>query len=368
MTRPPTTHHLPPTPSQSPRTLLITGGAGFIGSNFIRHVLSAHDAVRVVNYDKLTYAGNLENLADIKESERYRFVRGDISDAKAVAQVFAEEKPWAVVNFAAESHVDRSILDATPFVDTNVKGTQVLLEAIRQQPVERFVQISTDEVYGALGKDGLFSESSPIQPNSPYAACKAAADLIALAYAKTYGLPIVVTRSSNNYGPYQFPEKLIPLTIRNALAGKELPVYGEGKQVRDWLYVEDNCRAIDAVLHKGRVGEVYNIGGDCEKRNIDLVKLICEILRNHPETQELRPRIQFIKDPRGAAHDFRYALDCRKIKEELGWSPRTPFETGLASTVEWYRANRPWTERVITGEYREYYRQVYGDYLATNRG
>ena len=360
MTRPPTTRHLPPTTYHPPRTLLITGGAGFIGSNFVRHVLSQRDDVRIVNYDKLTYAGNLENLADIKESERYHFVRGDISDAKAAAQVFAEEKPWGVVNFAAESHVDRSILDATPFVDTNVKGTQVLLETIRQHAVTRFLQISTDEVYGALGEEGWFTEDSLIRPNSPYAACKAAADLIALAYAKTYGLPVVVTRSSNNYGPYQFPEKLIPLTIRNTLAGKELPIYGEGRQVRDWLYVEDNCRAIDAVLHRGRVGEVYNIGGDCEKRNIDLVKLICEILRNHPETQELRPRIQFIKDPRGAAHDFRYALDCRKIREELGWGPRTSFETGLASTVAWYRANRPWTERVITGEYRDYYRKIYG--------
>jgi len=360
MSRPPITNHPPPTPSQSPRTLLITGGAGFIGSNFVRHILSQRDDVRVVNYDKLTYAGNLENLADIKESERYHFVRGDISDAKSVARVFAEEKPWGVVNFAAESHVDRSILDATPFVDTNVKGTQILLETIRQHAVSRFVQISTDEVYGALGEEGWFTEDSLIQPNSPYAACKAAADLIALAYAKTHGLPIVVTRSSNNYGPYQFPEKLIPLTIRNALAGKELPVYGEGKQVRDWLYVEDNCRAIDAVLHKGRIGEVYNIGGDCEKRNIDLVRTLCKLVSDDPNGKTAEGRIRFIHDPRGAAHDFRYALDCRKIREELGWQPCTLFAEGLRATVEWYRANRPWTERVITGEYRDYYRKIYG--------
>jgi dTDP-glucose 4,6-dehydratase len=246
-------------------------------------------------------------------------------------------------------------------VDTNVKGTQVLLETIRRYPVERFVQISTDEVYGALGEEGAFTESSPIQPNSPYAACKAAADLIALAYAKTYALPIVVTRSSNNYGPYQFPEKLVPLMIRNALTGKELPIYGEGKQVRDWVHVEDNCRAIDIVLHKGLTGEVYNIGGACEKRNIEVVRLICEILRHHPETQELRPRIQFIKDPRGAAHDFRYALDCGKIKSELGWSPRRLFEDGMRLTVDWYLANRAWTERVITGEYQDYCRRIYGN-------
>lgn len=342
------------------RTILVTGGAGFIGSNFVRHILSQHDDVRIVNFDKLTYAGNLENLADVKESARYRFVRGDISDAKAVAQVFAEEKPWGVINFAAESHVDRSILDATPFVDANVKGTHILLETARQNPVERFVQISTDEVYGTLGDEGLFTESSPIQPNSPYAACKAAADLIALACAKTYDLPVIVARSSNNYGPYQFPEKLIPLMVRNALAGEDLPVYGEGKQVRDWLHVEDNCRGIDVVLHKGRVGEVYNIGGDCEKRNIEVVELICKILRHNSKTQDLKPKIRFIKDPRGAAHDFRYALDSSKIEKELGWRPQADFEKGLEWTIDWYCENRPWTEKVITGEYREYYQRVYG--------
>jgi len=344
------------------KTIIVTGGAGFIGSNFIRYVVSFSPDVRIVNYDKLTYAGNLGNLTGIEEGQRYRFVRGDISDPAAVARVFVEEKPWGVVNFAAESHVDRSILDATPFVDTNVKGTHVLLETARRYPVERFVQISTDEVYGALGADGVFTEESPLRPNSPYAACKAAADLIALAYAKTYELPVVITRSSNNYGPYQFPEKLIPLMIRNALNGKELPVYGEGKQVRDWLYVEDNCRAVELVLHKGRSGEVYNIGGNCEKPNIEVVELICEILAQRlGENRYLKELITFIKDPRGAAHDFRYALDCSKIKGELGWEPRMNFEEGLRRTVEWYLANQVWVESVITGDYRAYYERVYGD-------
>jgi len=296
-------------------------------------------------------------------------VRGDIADPRGVSQVFEEERPWAVVNFAAESHVDRSILDATPFVDTNVKGAHILLEACRDQPVERFVQISTDEVYGALGEDGVFTEGSPIRPNSPYAACKAAADLIVLAYGKTYGLPVILTRSSNNYGPYQFPEKLIPLMIRNALAGKELPVYGEGRQVRDWLYVEDNCRAIARVLERGRLGEVYNIGGDCEKRNIEVVHLICDIVASNlneakepKQPNELKGLITFIKkDPRGAAHDFRYALDCAKIREDLGWEPAMGFEEGLRRTVEWYLRNQEWVENVATGDYRAYYGRVYGN-------
>jgi dTDP-glucose 4,6-dehydratase len=349
------------------KTILVTGGAGFIGSNFVRYVLSTRRDVRVVNYDKLTYAGNLENLAGIEEGERYRFVRGDISDPKGVNSVLEAEKPWAVINFAAESHVDRSILDATPFVDTNVKGAHVLLEACRKQPVERFVQISTDEVYGALGEDGVFTEDSPIRPNSPYAACKAAADLIVLAYAKTYKLPVIVTRSSNNYGPYQFPEKLIPLMIQNALVGKELPVYGKGKQVRDWLYVEDNCQAIARVLESGRIGEVYNIGGDCEKRNIEVVRQICAILeeKSAKSSKLLTPHssldrlIKFIPDPRGAAHDFRYALDSSKIKDELGWEARVGFDEGLRRTVEWYLQNQEWVESVITGEYQEYYQRIY---------
>lgn len=340
--------------------VLVTGGAGFIGSNFIHYILQEHPGWEVLNLDKLTYAGNLANLKDVEGNPRYKFIKGDIADRRLVDKLFREEKFNAVVNFAAESHVDRSILDASPFIETNVKGTQVLLEATKQYSVERFIQISTDEVYGSLGEMGKFTEESPLQPNSPYAASKAAADMLCRAYHKAYGLPIIITRSSNNYGPYQFPEKLIPLMIRNALIGKELPVYGDGKNVRDWLHVEDNCRAIDLVLQRGKVGEVYNIGGDCEKRNIEVVELICSILKSHPKTQDLRPKIQFIKDPRGAAHDFRYALDCSKIKEELGWEPRMNFEEGLRRTVEWHLANQDWVEGVITGEYQEYYEKVYG--------
>jgi len=429
-----------------PKTLLVTGGAGFIGSNFVRYVLREHPDWVVVNLDKLTYAGNLANLADIESqygasrtltpktqdlTPRYFFVHGDICDRKLVNSLFTgsyfasrnltpntqELRPNmahaptpspqdlrpnmahaltpntqdlevdACVNFAAESHVDRSILDASPFIETNIKGTQVLLDAARTHWLDssssknqelrtnnRFIQISTDEVYGALGKTGKFTEESHLEPNSPYAASKAAAELLCRAYNKAYSLPVIITRSSNNYGPYQFPEKLIPLMIRNALNGKELPVYGEGKQVRDWLYVEDNCRAIDLVLCEGKPGEVYNIGGNCEKKNIDVVELICDILEEKlpshplipnpesstPNTQDLRPNIQFIKDPRGAAHDFRYALDCSKIKEDLDWEPEHAFEEGLEQTVAWYLENRDWVENVITGEYQDYYEKVYG--------
>jgi len=340
--------------------VLVTGGCGFIGSNFVRYLLRVHPDWKVVNLDKLTYAGNLKNLEDIADDPRYKFIKGDIADRKLVDRVFAEEKPSAVVNFAAESHVDRSILDPSPFIETNIKGVQVLLEAARQYEVERFIQISTDEVYGSLGETGKFTEDSPLKPNSPYAASKAAADLLCRAYYKAYGIPVVITRSSNNYGPYQFPEKLIPLMIRNAIHGKPLPVYGKGENVRDWLYVKDNCRAIDLVLQEGRVGEIYNIGGGCEKRNIEVVHLICDILKNHPKTQHLTPKTQHIEDPRGAAHDFRYALDCTKIKEELGWEPQVNFEDGLRRTVEWYLEHQDWVEGVITGEYREYYQKVYG--------
>ncbi|HDG98328.1 MAG TPA: dTDP-glucose 4,6-dehydratase [Desulfobacterales bacterium] len=340
--------------------ILITGGCGFIGSNFIHYILWEHPDWHIVNLDKLTYAGNLKNLEDVASDPRYKFIRGDIADRELVDRVFAQERPDAVVNFAAESHVDRSILDPSPFIETNVKGVQVLLEAVRKYPVQRFIQISTDEVYGSLGEEGYFTEDSPLMPNSPYAASKAAADLLCRAYHKAYGVPVIITRSSNNYGPYQFPEKLIPLMIRNALRGEPLPVYGKGENVRDWLYVEDNCRAIDLVLQKGRVGEIYNIGGGCEKRNIEVVQMICDILKNHPKTQHLTPKIQFIKDPRGAAHDFRYALDCRKIKEKLGWTPKVRFEEGLRRTVEWYLKHQDWVEGVITGEYSEYYQKVYG--------
>jgi len=343
------------------RTLLVTGGAGFIGSNFIHHVLGEHNDIRVVNLDKLTYAGNLQNLKDIENDPRYLFIRGDITDRKLIGKLFQREEVDAIVNFAAESHVDRSMLDASPFVDANIKGTQVLLDATREHGVERFVQISTDEVYGSLDEDGLFTEESPICPNNPYSATKAAAELLCRSYHKAYGVPVIVTRSSNNYGPYQFPEKLIPLMIRNALNGKPLPVYGEGKQVRDWLYVEDNCRAIDLVLQKGGVGEVYNIGGNCEKQNIDVVNLLCDILRRLTTNHELRTAIEHIKDPRGSAHDFRYALDSSKIREALGWKPEVNFEEGLVRTIEWYLENQEWVENVITGEYQEYYEKVYGD-------
>jgi dTDP-glucose 4,6-dehydratase len=341
--------------------LLVTGGCGFIGSNFIRYVLEEGPGWEaVINLDKLTYAGNLTNLRDVERDPRYKFVRGDIADRDLVDKIFARERPDAVVNFAAESHVDRSILDASPFIETNIKGVQVLLEAARKYRVERFLQVSTDEVYGSLGEEGCFSEESPLRPNSPYAASKAAADLLCRSYHKAYSVPVIITRSSNNYGPYQFPEKLIPLMIRNALLGKELPVYGEGKQVRDWLYVEDNCRAIALVLNHGRPGEVYNIGGGCERRNLEVVRLICRILKENPRTRHLEPEIRFIKDPRGAAHDFRYALACSKIKQELGWEPEMDFEEGLRRTADWYLGNQAWVEEVITGEYQQYYEKVYG--------
>ncbi|MBC7218169.1 MAG: dTDP-glucose 4,6-dehydratase, partial [Candidatus Caldatribacterium sp.] len=344
--------------------LLVTGGCGFIGSNFIRYVLKVHPDWEIVNLDKLTYAGNLKNLKDVEGNPRYRFVKGDIADRNLVHALFAEEKFTAVVNFAAESHVDRSILDPAPFIETNVKGTQVLLEAARAHGVEKFLQISTDEVYGSLDPDDPpFSEESPLRPNSPYAASKASADLLCRAYYKAYGVPVAITRSSNNYGPYQFPEKLIPLMIRNALQGMPLPVYGRGENIRDWLYVEDNCKAIDLVLQRGRAGEIYNIGGGCEKKNLEVVQMICNILEelNPPALHRpLHSLITFIRDPRGAAHDLRYALDCRKIKEELGWEPKVSFEEGLRRTVEWYLDNGDWVESVITGEYLEYYQKVYG--------
>lgn len=322
--------------------LLITGGAGFIGSNFIRYILREHPEWQVVNLDKLTYAGNLANLRDVEDNPRYRFVRGDIADRELVEKLFQEEKFDVVVNFAAESHVDRSILDSSPFIETNVKGVQVLLEAAREFEIRKFVQISTDEVYGSLGSDDPpFTEESPLLPNSPYSASKAAADLLCRAYFRTYGLPVVITRCSNNYGPYQFPEKLIPLMITNALEDKPLPVYGDGQNIRDWLFVEDNCRAIALVVEKGKPGEIYNIGGGEEKRNIDVVKAILRIL-GKPEGL-----ITFVKDRPG--HDRRYALDTGKIRREMGWQPTVSFEEGLTQTVKWYFENRSWWERNRAG-------------------
>ncbi|MCS6987961.1 MAG: dTDP-glucose 4,6-dehydratase [Chloroherpetonaceae bacterium] len=330
--------------------ILVTGGAGFIGSNFVRYMLQNH-AYRIVNLDKLTYAGNLENLADVESRPNYRFVKGDICDRLLIETLFEEEKIDAVINFAAESHVDRSILGARVFVETNVLGTQTLLDAAKKFGVERFVQISTDEVYGTLGETGYFTEETPLAPNSPYSASKAGADFLVRAYHETFNLPTIITRCSNNYGPYQFPEKLIPLMIANALNDKPLPVYGDGLNVRDWLYVEDHCRAIDVALHNGKVGEVYNIGGHNEKRNIDIVKLILQKL-GKPESL-----ITFVKDRPG--HDRRYAIDASKIERELGWKPQETFETGIEKTIRWYLDNRKWWERIINGEYQRYYELQY---------
>jgi dTDP-glucose 4,6-dehydratase len=331
--------------------LLITGGAGFIGSHLVRRMLQNHPEYVVVNVDKLTYAGNLENLEDCEQNPRYRFVHGDIADTQTMRSVFREYTIDAVINCAAESHVDRSIMGAAEFVRTNIVGTNVLLELAKEFPLRRFVQISTDEVYGSLGASGTFTEETPLHPNSPYAASKAAADFLALSYYHTFGIPVVITRCSNNYGPYQFPEKLIPLMIANALEGRPLPVYGDGKNVRDWIYVEDHCEAIDLILHKGKAGEVYNIGGESERKNIDVVKFI---LRHLEKPESL---IQLVKDRPG--HDRRYAMDVSKLRRELGWHPRHTFEQGLAYTVEWYRTHPSWWKRIISGKYREYYRTMY---------
>jgi len=334
-------------------TVLVTGGAGFIGSNFVRHVLGSSPGTRVVNFDKLTYAGNLENLRDLQDHDAYHFVRGDICDAAAVQAAMKKHDVGTVVHFAAESHVDRSIMGAAVFAATNMLGTQVLLDAAREQQVERFIHVSTDEVYGSLGEQGKFTETTPLHPNSPYAASKAGSDLLVLAAAHTFGLPAVITRCSNNYGPYQFPEKLIPLMIANALDGKPLPVYGQGLNVRDWLFVGDHCAAIDAVLRRGKPGETYNIGGNNEWRNIDIVRLLLKRL-GKPDSL-----IAFVKDRPG--HDRRYAIDASKINAELGWSPSVTFEEGLAATVDWYIAHEPWWRRIISGAYQEYYRELYED-------
>ncbi|HVN97890.1 MAG TPA: dTDP-glucose 4,6-dehydratase [Syntrophorhabdaceae bacterium] len=329
--------------------ILITGGCGFIGSNFVRRMLAQHD-YRVVNFDKLTYAGNLENLKDIENDKRYTFFRGDIAQISDVERVF-ELPIEMVVNFAAESHVDRSILDPETFIKTNINGTFHLLEMARKKGVKKFVQISTDEVYGSLGRQGKFSEETPLAPNSPYSASKTSADVLAMAYHKTYGTPVVVTRCSNNYGPYQFPEKLIPLIISNALHDVELPVYGDGLNIRDWIHVADHCEAIDVVLHKGKEGNVYNVGGENERTNIEIVKLILKILKK-PETL-----IRYVKDRPG--HDRRYAIDSTKLQRELGFQPRVDFAQGMEETVMWYRENREWWERIKSGAYMEYYKTMY---------
>jgi len=334
-----------------PVKILVTGGCGFIGSNFVRYILEKHPSDEVVNLDKLTYAGNLENLSDVAAMSRYRFIRGDICDRPLVEEILSSGVD-CVVNFAAESHVDRSIQDSGAFVKTNVMGTHVLLEASRSQRVARFIQISTDEVYGSLGGKGHFTEESRLSPNSPYAASKTAADLLVRACCRTYGFPGIITRCSNNYGPYQFPEKLIPLMITNAMEGKELPVYGDGLNVRDWIHVEDHCRAIDVVIRKGKDGEVYNIGGSTERTNIEIVR---EILRLMERPEDM---IRFVADRPG--HDRRYAMDCSKLQRELGWTAQIPFEKGLAETVRWYQERSDWWKKIKTGEYLKYYEVTYG--------
>ncbi len=337
-------------------TIIVTGGAGFIGSNFIFYMLKKYPDYRIVCLDKLTYAGNLSTLAPIMDNPSFRFVKADICDADAVDKLFIEEKPNIIVNFAAESHVDRSIENPNIFLETNIMGTATLMNACLKHGIDRYHQVSTDEVYGDLPLDRpdlFFTEETPIHTSSPYSTSKASADLLVLAYYRTYGLPVTISRCSNNYGPYHFPEKLIPLMIANALNDKPLPVYGEGINVRDWLYVEDHCKAIDLIIHKGRVGEVYNVGGHNEMRNIDIVKLICKEL-GKPESL-----IKFVTDRKG--HDMRYAIDPTKIHNELGWLPETKFEDGIKKTIDWYLNNRSWWEEIISGEYQDYYEVMYGN-------
>ncbi len=335
-------------------TIIVTGGAGFIGSNFIFHMLKEHPGYRIVCLDKLTYAGNLSTLRSVADSPDFRFVKLDICDRDGVYALCEEEKPDMIVNVAAESHVDRSIENPGVFLQTNIIGTEVLMDACRLYGIGRFHQVSTDEVYGDLPLDRpdlLFTEETPIHTSSPYSSSKAAADLLVMAYNRTYGLPATISRCSNNYGPYQFPEKLIPLMIVNCLTDKPLPVYGQGLNVRDWLYVEDHCKAIDLILHRGRVGEVYNIGGHNEMRNIDIVKLICKEL-GKPESL-----ITYVTDRKG--HDMRYAIDPAKIHAELGWLPETKFEDGIRMTIHWYLDNRAWWDEIISGEYQHYYEKMY---------
>jgi len=348
-------------------TILVTGGAGFIGSAFIKYMLKNHGDVRIVNLDLLTYAGNLENLKSVEQDGRYRFVHGDICDRELVSGLFQSSAIDSVVHFAAESHVDRSIRTPDIFMKTNVQGTLSLLDAAKNswqtgedayKPGVRFVQVGTDEVYGSLGSGGFFTEDTPLDPHSPYSASKAAADLMVKAYADTYKLPVNITRCSNNYGPYQFPEKLIPLMINNALMHKPLPVYGDGLQIRDWLYVEDHCKAIDMVLRNGRPGEVYNIGGHNERTNIVIVKTILEYLGKHVDASIDETLIRHVTDRKG--HDRRYGIDPSKITAELGWVPETGFETGIIKTIDWYLNNKEWMGRVTSGEYQRYYEAVYG--------
>jgi dTDP-glucose 4,6-dehydratase len=329
--------------------VVVTGGAGFIGSNFIRHILKEHPDWEITNLDKLTYAGNLENLKDVEDNPRYRFVKGDIADREHVSNILQDGFD-AIINFAAESHVDRSILDASPFIETNIKGTQILLEGARQYKLARFVQVSTDEVYGSIEK-GKFTEKSPLAPSSPYSASKASADLLCHAYWKSYQLPVMITRCSNNLGPFQFPEKLIPLAITNVLENKPIPVYGDGLNVRDWIYVEDHCRALETVLQKGKPGQVYNIAANQEKTNLEVIHCLLDIMGKPREL------ITFVADRPG--HDRRYALDITKISRELGWKPIYSFEKALSTTVDWYIDNKTWWRKIKSGEYAKYYDSMY---------
>lgn len=339
--------------------ILVTGGAGFIGSNFVHHMVGKYPDDRIINLDLLTYAGNLENLKAVEDKPNYEFVRGDIADRGFIMDLFERERPDIVVNFAAESHVDRSITDPGVFVRTNVMGTQVLLDAAKEYGVKRYHQVSTDEVYGDLPLDRpdlFFREDTPLHTSSPYSSSKASADLFVLAYHRTYGLPVSISRCSNNYGPYHFPEKLIPLIISRALANEKLPVYGKGENVRDWLHVSDHCEAIDLIIHQGKVGEVYNVGGHNEKTNLEVVKTILKEL-GKPESL-----IEFVTDRPG--HDLRYAIDPTKLETELGWKPKYTFDTGIRQTIDWYLDNKEWWENILSGEYANYFDTMYGKDLA----
>lgn len=347
------------------KTYLVTGGAGFIGSNFIHYILKKYNDINVVNLDKLTYAGNLENLKDIENNSNYTFIQGDICNRELAEGIFGKYDIDYVVNFAAEAHVDRSILEPEVFVKTNILGTVTLLNAAKKYWIDgegfkagkRYLQVSTDEVYGSLGKTGYFTEMTPLDPHSPYSSSKASADLMVKAYFDTYGMPVNITRCSDNYGPYQFSEKLIPLIINNCLNKKPLPVYGDGLNIRDWLYVEDHCRAIDMVLNKGKIGQVYNIGGHNERTNIHIVKTIISYIHDNVDPSVTDSLIKYVTDRKG--HDRRYGIDPAKIKNELGWSPETKFEDGIIKTIKWYIENRNWMENVTSGEYQKYYKKMY---------
>ena len=335
--------------------LLVTGGAGFIGSNFVHYILKKYNTYKIVNLDLLTYAGNLENLKDVEENENYTFIKGDINNRELVDFIIKNQNINYIVNFAAESHVDRSITDPDIFVKTNVLGTQTLLDVAKENKISKFVQVSTDEVYGSLGATGYFTEDTPLAPNSPYSASKTGGDLLVRAYYETYGMNVNITRCSNNYGPYQFPEKLIPLMVTNALEGKDLPIYGDGKNIRDWLHVSDHSSAIDLVIHQGNPGEVYNIGGHNERTNKEIVSLIVDRLG---VPQDL---VKYVEDRLG--HDRRYAIDPAKIETELGWKPRYTFDTGIVETIDWYIQNKEWWNNIKLGKYVDYYQKQYGDKL-----